>query len=478
MNTEADEPPRVVDSPRQRLLYLVAAIAQGASSVLVQPFAIRILDPEQWGQVSLMLSLIAVSLVAITAGFPTTLGAFYFDAEDGKSKARSLNGFGSLLSLLLAGAAMIVYSVIAAANGWTDLAPLILVSIAIVGMHGICQNAVAYLRSDQRPGAYVLVIVLATSLGHGAGLLAILVVAPTAIAYLTAFAGCVLAAAVLSMLLSRPTAPFRFPSTLRSAVAIALPVLPHSVAFIALQQGEALLINAFQGPVLVGRYNAVMPFALGAIAIALALSNVWQTVLLSLRGDDPDGQGRRIQNEAFLVGFLLATAGSGVATLATYVLVDRPDAELFALAHLLPIVGYGFVVFIIASTQLFAVRRTRIMSVITPVVAVLAIIVASIPASTGNLLLVGVVKIVSFLLLGLWYTWAANRVRPRMVAVRPMLLWMAAAVTVPTALSLFPTTPGYGVLTAAIAFVIVGATAFWYLRRQRRSHAPSGSADL
>ncbi len=455
----------------QRLLYLVAAVAQGGSAILVQPFAIRILDPDQWGQVSLMLSLCAVSLVAVTAGFPTIIGSIFFDPHDGRSKARALNGFGMLTSVATATLAAIAYVAISAASGAFDVSALILVALATIALQAVCQTALAFLRSSQRAVAYVLVLVLATALGHVAGLLAITLVEATAIAYLTAYASCALLAALLAVVLSKPAPPFRYPTVLKQAILLALPALPHSIAFIALQQGEALLINAFQGPGPTGRYNAVMPFALGAIAIAIAFSNVWQVTLLSLRGRDAEGHGAATQREAYFMAFLLTLAGTSAAIIGTYILVDGPDAQLFALAKVLPFVAYGYIVFTVAQTQLFAVQRTRSLAVITPLVAGTALAIAVYPASAGALFLIGAIKVLAFLILGLLYVWVARRIQPSLIALRPLFGWMGLSVLVTLVSLLLPNDPITGTTTLVVGLLGAAALGLWFLRRRRTANA-------
>lgn len=453
----------------QRVHYLVAAVLQGASAIVVQPFAIRILDPEQWGQVSLMLSICAVSLVAVTAGFPTIIGSVFFDPHDGRAKARSLSGFGMLTSIASATLAAVLYVVIGLATGLFDVSALVVVTIVTIAMQAVCQTALAFLRSSQRSVAYVVVLVLATAIGHVAGLGAIIVFEPTALWYLGAYAACATLAAILATVLVRPAGPFAYRSALRHAIGLALPALPHSIAFIALQQGEALLIYAFQGPELTGRYNAVMPFALGGIAIAIAFSNVWQVSLLSLRGRDPDGHGATTQREAYFMAFLITLAGTSVATIGTYILVDGPDAELFALAKLLPFVVYGYIVFTIASTQLFAVHRTKSLAVITPTVAAVALAVALAPASSGDLFMIGLVKVLAFLALGLCYVVVARRLGPGLIAVRPLFGWLVPAVLVTGISLLVPTDPVSGIVSMVVGLAAAGALGLWFIRRRSAS---------
>lgn len=462
-----------LSSPRKRLLYLVAAVAQGAGAVAVQPFAIRMMEPDEWGKVSFMLSLIAISLVAITAGLPLALGSVYFDPVRGFEKAKSLNGFGSLGSLILGALAALCVVAVGSTAGHVDW--IYLLVILTITMHGVSQMSLAFLRSGGRAGEYVVVIVLATVLGHVAGLISMAAFQPTAIVYLASFSICVLAAAALGVVLTRPGNPFGERDTLGASVRMALPVLPHSLALIAMQQGESVLLMLSQGEVLVGRYNAVMPLALGPIAVILALGNVWQTVLLSLRGGAGSGRSRQIQIEAYLVAFLITLLGTGVAGFATLVLVNDPEPELFLLARLLPLLGVGYAGFLIASSQMFAVGRTLAMSVITPVTGTIMLALAFVPAQSGNLVGVGLVKVASYLMLGLAFVLVARHLAGKeVVHLRPYLLSVLASSAVVITFLFLPISPGANVLSAIASVVLVLLLGYVSNRRsKKRSRVPN-----
>ncbi len=451
-----------------RLLYLIAAVAQGIGAVAVQPFAIRMLDPQQWGQVSFSLSFISIGLIALSAGLPMVLSTLYFNPDRGPDKARSLNGFGVGFSIVGASLAASIFALVAFANGTIgDVAPY-LISTGIIGLHGITQMSLAYLRSEHRALAFVVITVVATVLGHVAGLLAIVFIAPTATVYMGSFALCVLAASVAGLLVSKPGAPFRYRESLKNAIRTSLPVLPHSIALVLMLQGESVLITILRGEELVGRYNAVMPLALGPLAVIMALSNVWQTTIFSHRGVDSTGQVRRVQREAVFVGLMLTFGGSGVAVLATHLLVNDPEPVLLQLARILPLLGYGYVVFLVATSQLFAIGRTRVMAAVTPVIAVLGLSLAFFPAGAGDLLLVGVIKVIAYLLLGVAYAWLVRKHNRTLIDLRLMLLGMAGAVAVTLLMLLIPDSLAWGV-GSATGTCALGLIAGAVLMRRHRT---------
>lgn len=460
-------PPPVAVPSHHRLLYLGAAVAQGIGAIAVQPFAIRLLDPQQWGQVSFSLSFISIGLIALSAGLPMVLSTMYFEPDRGPDRARSLNGFGVGLSIVGASLAALVFALVASATGALGDVSAYLISIGIIGLHGITQMSLAYLRSEHRALAFVVITIVATVLGHVAGLAAILTIAPTATVYMGSFAVCVVLASAAGVLLSKPGAPLKYRESVKSAVRTSLPVLPHSIALVLMLQGESILIALQRGEELVGRYNAVMPLALGPLAVIMALSNVWQTTIFSHRGVDSTGQVAKVQREAVFVGFMLTLGGSGVAVFATHVLVNDPEPVLLLLARILPLLGYGYVVFLISTSQLFAIGKTRLMAVVTPVIAVVGLGLAFFPAGSGNLLAVGVIKVLAYLLLGVVYAWVVRGYDRSLIDLPLMLKGMAGAVAVTLLMLLVPDTIAWGI-GSAIATCAVGLVAgVIYLRRLR-----------
>lgn len=462
--------------PYHRILYLGAAAAQGVGAIAVQPFAIRMLNAQQWGQVSFSLSFIAIGLIAISAGLPMVLSTMYFDPDGGPDKARSLNGFGVLLSVVVACAAALVFAAVAGATGGLGDVTAYLISVGIIGLHGITQMSLAYLRSEHRALAFVIITIVATVAGHVAGLIGIMTIAPTATVYMACFAVCVVAASAAGVLLSKPGAPLKYRKVIRTAVRTSLPVLPHSIALVLMLQGESILITLQRGEELVGRYNAVMPLALGPLAVIMALSNVWQTTIFSHRGVDSTGQVARVQREAVFIGLMLTLGGSGVAVFATHVLVNDPEPVLLLLARLLPLLGYGYVVFLLATSQLFAIGRTGLLAVVTPAVAVLGLGLAFFPAGQGNLLAVGVIKVLAYLLLGLLYAVLVRRQDKTLIDLPLMLKGMAGAVAITLGMLVLPDSMEAGIVVAGVTCAVGVLGGIWYLRTLRRHSAPMPKA--
>lgn len=90
-----------IASPRSAILYLLGSMVQGLGLLLIQPFAIRLLSPIEWGLVSTAVVAIQVVVVLISAGLPLAITRLWFDASDGQRRARAMYGFLALAAVLL-----------------------------------------------------------------------------------------------------------------------------------------------------------------------------------------------------------------------------------------------------------------------------------------------------------------------------------------------------------------------------------------
>lgn len=452
-----------------RFLYLIAAVAQGAGPLLTQPFVQRILGEGEWGRVAFANSLVSVGLIVTLVGLPLIITRMHFDRHEGPAKSKSLAAFGMLQSagISVVSAAVAACMLWASGNSWDDVS--VVVAMLVIGMHGCTQMCLAVLRAEYRAVVFVVITVLAQTVGHLAGLLMIIVLAPTAAVYMVSFGVMVAAAACLGVLMARPRKPLRYPSVIRDSFKLSLPILPHSVALILMLQGESFLITSLHGPSLYGFYGAMLPLALGPLAVIMALSNVWETALLANRGRANGGEATKIQVEAAAVGTVLTFAASAAAVFAAHILFENPTQEQLQLARILPFLAAGYVVFLIATTQMVAIGKTKLMAVVTPAVACLDFALSIWPALQGDLFGVGLAKVGSFALLGIAHVVLARRYNLNLVRLDAMAWCLLLSAAVTGGMLLLPTDFHTGLVTTGAAVVILAILALsWWLRTKRR----------
>ncbi|WP_285725394.1 lipopolysaccharide biosynthesis protein [Psychromicrobium xiongbiense] len=454
----------------QRALYLIAAVAQGAGPLLTQPFVQRILAPEEWGRVAFNLSIVSISLIVILAGLPLVITRTFFDPLRGPDKARSLAGFGILQSLglgaLAAGAATVWFAV----RGTLSLDLSLVLALCAVGLLGGIQMCLAVLRAQKRAVAFVLLTIGAQTVGHLAGLAAVLLVDRSATAYLAAFTVVVGVTAVCSVVLIRPRRPFEFPGLVREANKSSLPLLPHSIALVLMLQGESFVLNAMHGPASYGVYGAMLPMALGPLSVVLALANVWETTLLAHRGNDADGVVRRTQREALAVSLVLILLASAGAVFAANILAHDPTGQQLSVARILPGIAVGYVIFLMATTQLVAVNKTRSMAVVTPLIAAAQLGCLVLVSRNEDLVAVAWVKVIGFAVLGVLYAVIAHRTKPGLVDSRLMLVGLPTTAAITGVMIVQPTGLLLSIVELASLVVLLGGAAV-VLRRREASRA-------
>ena len=459
-----------------RLLYLLAAVAQGLGPLLTQPFVQRRLGEDQWGRVAFSTSLISVGLIVMLVGLPLIITRVHFEPPEGHRKSKSLAAYGIGQSVALALVSALGLAVVMFFMGNLSANLAFVIALVVVGLHGCTQMCLGVLRAEHRAVAFVIVTIIAQTVGHIAGLAMIIFVAPTATVYMLSFAVVAGIATLLSALFARPRHPFAFPEIIKTAMRTTLPILPHSVALILMLQGESFIITAFQGPSIYGFYGAMLPMALGPLAVIMALSNVWETTLLAHRGRDPDGQVLKIQREAAVIAIALVLAGSAAAVFAAHILFKDPSAEQLQLARVLPLMSAGYVVFLIATTQLVAIGRTKLMASVTPIVAIVYVLLILAPAHEGDLLLVGSIKVALFAVLGLVHMWVARRYDKALVSARTMIGCLVASSVITLLVMLLPTDYVTGLITFGAAGVLLIVGAFLVFLRLRSKSQKNGES--
>lgn len=430
---------------RTSLLYLLGALIQGFGLVAVQPFTLQVLSDVEWGKLSVAISTLQVGVVVAAAGLPLAITRAFFDAGDGQRKARSISGFLSATGLVLAAVAAVTYAAVQIARDnqipWHNV-----LAIVTMGVLATVVGGQAVLRAQGRPLAFVG-LSIGISLGaNGLGLAAVTVLTPTATVYMLGYATAVFVAAAASLAVAPPRSPFAEKAAVVDALGIGLPILPHSAALLLLSQGGVLLLAATAGPTAAGDFAKVQIFALAPVTLLAALNNSWVPYLMS---SSRENRGTRLastmrQASAAAAGIaIVAACGAGLGTR----ILAPGNEDLVRLAQVLPLVGVGYVLYIMSTTMLFTQGRTRLMAVVTPLVVVAGAAVAYTPARAGDLMMVATVAVSTYLVLGLTYFFIARAIVSSDWAMRSFGLAALAAIGVALGVSLLPNTLPVAIVT-------------------------------
>jgi len=459
-----DTTERRLSHGKQSLLYLGGAVLQGMGALIIQPFSIRILNATEWGMVGLATVILQVGQVILSAGLPLAITKAYYAPVSGPLHARAITGANFIVSLVLSAIAALGLALAVGADGGSYA---FVWAILAVGLLSTVVGSQAVLRAQERPLAYIILSGGSSVGSHFLGLCAILVFGHTATIYLTAFSVGMLATATAGFVMARPAWPSRAWKQVKIAFRLGLPVMPHSLAIMLLMQGDSFLLQANQNAASVGRYIAAAAFALGPFAVLAGLNNVWMArIMAASQGGYFQKEVSVVAKEAAWISCAVAVAAASTATLGIHVL-KGDDAIVVQLAKVLPLVTVGYALYLICMSVLFAMHRTVSFAVATPLLAIVAALIALYPATTNDLVLLGLVKGLAFVGLGLVFLFLVRRASGPRVQTGHFAVALTVSGAATGLLFLLPDTIGAGLASICVACAAAAVAATLYLKRKR-----------
>lgn len=452
------------------MLYLAGALMQGLGVFLVQPFALHVLNSDvKWQELFLSVSLIQVGVVLAAAGLPLAITKAWFD-PDGPSKARSISGLLTVGGILVGGLAAAVYWAAAGAGHSTSF----VIALAAMGLQSAVLAAQAILRAQGRAIMFVVLSLCSSMAAYVGGLAAMLVFGAEPEIFMAGYGLLVLLSAVLSVAVARPAPPFAHRGAAKEALAIGLPVLPHTGALMLLTQGAAFLLALTAANGVSGDYGKVQIFVLGTVTLLGALNNAWVPALMSVRGNARVATMRSTMTTASLAGLAIIVVAAAGANLVTHVMAGGKES-LIPVAQIMPLIGLGYVLYLNASTLLFADNATWWLSIVTPTVLGVGVLLALWPATHGDLVGMAVASVATFFLLGCAYFLVARRRAAGGWALKVYGACCLAAVAYVAVLLLLPRDILTGVITVAVVGAVMAAAAIIWRARARRATAVAQS---
>ena len=365
-------------------LYTLGGAAQLAASAAAVPAITRLLGAGDYGRVTVVVAVVAVLAPAIALGLPAAIPRLFFGAEDlaapGPQMARKLVG------TCAAAAALGAAATAATALLWGSwLEPVdrlsLLIGIATALPLIVLGATMSVLQVEQRPVPYIVVSLVGSAGAQVLGIAALLLVEASPTAYLGGYAAGVSAAALAGAMLSGTlTAGIADARTIRAALAIGAPTIPHAMAIFVLALGDRLVIQSIDGTVAVGRYQVA--YALGALPIALlaALQTAWVPITFGAaedrRWDDLASSAAVISRlGAVLVAALVVLSPVGLAALAP---ASFDPGKLEAVCALVALGALPWCIYLPMSQVLFWERQTKPLLWVTPAAAVANLVLAAV----------------------------------------------------------------------------------------------------
>lgn len=386
----------------QGAVYTVASALQALSVVLVLPLVTRLLDPAEFGALATTTVVLQVLAIVGAWGLPSLVMVEHLrdDREDGPDRARRLCATTAVAALATAVVAEVTHPLWAGAFsevGYTDLRFAVWGAVPLA----LVSASQSILRSAGRPVAFVAVVAATALAAPLAGVVAILASGAGVEAYLVGYVLGIVVAAVAGVVLGGIGRPDWSPGLGRRALRASVPLVPHSVAMFALLAADRVVVERVLGVEAAGRYQVASVIGAGVLSLLAAVNNAWSPLVLGASGTE---RWRVLAQSTTEIERYLPLAIAPVALLAPYLLaVAAPgDYESQSLAPVTAVVaaaGLPFLWYLSGVHVVLALRRTGVLAVVTPTVAVLGVLLNLHLLARTGIIGAAVVTVLSYLAL-------------------------------------------------------------------------------
>jgi O-antigen/teichoic acid export membrane protein len=351
-------------------------------AALAIPVVTRVLGPADYGRVALAITIQLLLGTLASLGLPPAILRFFYDRDrdhDGEQTARALISSTLLVTLgvisatLLTGLAWLP-AVSSAERTTVVLGVLLALPMSVLGA------CMALLRAQERPYAYMAVVMTSSVGAQVLGLIGLLIT-PDPSSYLV---GCLIAVTVAAVagLWLTGTLVFRPAdrSTLRAALAYGLPTVPHSLAAFVLAFGDRVVIALIDGAAAVGRYQVAFVVGFLGVTLLQAFQTAWIPVTFAA---NEDARWASLADVAAVVARLAAFVSAGIALLAepifSVLVPSSYDPHLMGdVAALAALSTVLWATYLSRAQVLLWTKQTRALSWITPTAALLNIVLVAV----------------------------------------------------------------------------------------------------
>jgi O-antigen/teichoic acid export membrane protein len=351
---------------RQGSVYTLANALKIAAAALAIPIATRLLDPSDYGFVTLATTLQLLLGTLIALGLPEAILRFYYDDGHRAIAARELIASSAVVSLAVT-VALAALILIAAPSG-SGYVTALLFGIALGLPTAVLAGCRSLLRAEERPRAFVVVSLISTV---GAQVLAVVgvIISPVPATYLVGVMVAMVIATVTGLVLTRsirvrPAAR----SVLRTALAYGLPTVPYTVSIFALGFADRFVIAGIDGASAVGKYQVAFAFGFLGVVLVQSLQMAWVPITFAAsdaeRWDTLSETSATVARlAAFCSGFLALTAAPALSIIVP----GSYDSDLLAeVAAIGALATVGWAMFMARTQVLLWEKRTRPLAWITP----------------------------------------------------------------------------------------------------------------
>jgi O-antigen/teichoic acid export membrane protein len=360
-------------------IYGVGDVATSIISLLLLPIFIRYLSPEEYGVITMLLSIEAVTKVAFRWGVDTAFMRLYYDCANERARQR----LASTVFLFLAAANGSILMVALLLSNWLSAhllgsahqSALIGLTLTNTFVAGFFFIPFQVLRINGRAREFIS-LNIARSMGTVAARLLLVVWAGLGV--LGIVLADVLVTTILAAAMIRHFVPLIRPvfskPVLREILGFGLPRVPHSVAHQIIGFADRYFLKFYQGLSDVGVYSIGATFGLALKLFLSAFEAAWTPLFLGVMHET--GARRIYATLSTYVVAALVLLVTGLCALAPDVVHLMTTPRYYAAAGVTPWIALGVTCqgfYLVGSIGLIIAKRTKFYPVATGLAAVVSL---------------------------------------------------------------------------------------------------------
>lgn len=346
--------------------YMSATVIQGVLMALAIPVITALMSPEEYGVLSVFVSLYALLTIAFSLNLRAGVVRYYLEFTDDFPEALGANLlFTGVVSLLLFGVAI-------GLEDW--LAPWIGISVRVFRLaagtalfSGFLEIYLSFLRGSKQSKRHSLLVVIRTACILGAAILLILQLDERKyLGKIYAELAVVSALALYALTMMARMARFSTdPKYVRYTCRFSLPLIPHAISRYVLGYFDRIIILQLTTGTATGLYSLVYDVAMAMDVIVMSTIKAWQPIFFE---EYNNGNLAKINRMARAYsGYIYFAAVAIIMFGADLARLFVPTSYFDGLS-LLPVLVVGFV-FVFLYTLYFQyasfLKRTELISVST-----------------------------------------------------------------------------------------------------------------
>lgn len=366
---------RITQLAKNLAIYGLGDVATSIVSFLLLPIYVRYLTPEDYGIISLLLTIEAVSKIVFRWGVDASFMRLYYDCPDQAARqglASTIFFFlmalnGAFLLVFLAAAPSLA-SHLFGVPGQETLLRLVLLNTFVVGFYFIPFHVI---RIHERSWQF---IALSFSRSVGTIILRLVAVVIMGLGVLGVVLADVVITAMFTIVLSRWFAPLIRPvfslSVLREALAFGLPRLPHGVSHQVIAVADRYILAMFVSLAELGVYSIGASFGLALKLFLSAFEYSWAPFYFSIM-KEPDAKQTYSLVTTYGVAVLVLLA-AGLSAIADDLVRLMTTPDFFSAARVIPWIALGVLfqgVYLLTSIGLNITKRTSYYPIATAIAA-------------------------------------------------------------------------------------------------------------